>query len=120
MGETTAPMTLFSGGLLSLRDCVSVSLLASSSGMEATLNRTMFTAATSATKTRNRIEPSANLALSVRSLKVDISPTFGSRLSGSISLAQTSGARIDFNLTARAMTLNSLMKKASACGESRR
>jgi len=74
MGETTAPMTLSSGGLLSLRNCVSVSLLASSSEREATLNRSMFTAATSARKARNRIEPSANLALSVRSLKIDISP----------------------------------------------
>jgi len=91
---------------------VNVSLVVPSSEMEAVVNRTMFTAATSATETRNGIEPSSNFALSVRSLKIDISPTLGSRLSGNISLVQASVTGIDFSLTPRAMTLNSLVEEA--------
>jgi hypothetical protein len=72
--------------------------------MEATLNRTMSTAATRATETRNRIEAFAKLALSVRSLNIDISPPLGSQLSSSNSLAQAIVTREDFSLTARAMT----------------
>ena len=59
-------MNLSSMGLLSRRDLVSVSLLVSSSEMEATLNRTMVAAATSATETRYRNIPSANLGLPIR------------------------------------------------------
>ena len=45
---------------------MSVSLLVSSSEMEARLNRTMVAAATSATETRNRSIPSASLGLPIR------------------------------------------------------
>ena len=83
---------------------MSVPLLSPSSEMEATLNRRMSTAATTATETRNRIEALAKLALSVRSLNIDISPPLGSQLSGSISLAQAAVTRVDFRPTARAMT----------------
>jgi hypothetical protein len=63
-----------------MRDPVSVSLLVPNSEKEATLKRTMIAAATSPTEARYTSTPSVSLALSMRSLKMDISPILGSRL----------------------------------------
>src|SRR6516165_11917238 len=93
-------MSLSSVGLLSMRDPVSDSLLVPSSEKEATLNRTMVAAATSPTETRYRSLPSAGLALSIRWLKMDISPTRGSRLDSSISLTRASVTEVSFSLAA--------------------
>jgi hypothetical protein len=90
-------------GLLSMRDAVSVSLLVPSSEKEATLKRTMIAAATSPTETRYRSTPSVSLALSIRSLEMDILPILGSRLGSSISLTRISATELAFSLAARTM-----------------